>query len=127
MTPSPRLQGTPSEGQKINEEKKMIYTKPFIYPFNSGNEIVWNDGTHNDILELDVLARFGVAFHRLDVTNDLGILAGTTSLLFVGTIELGFLGDSFTESDTRLSCGIVDIVFSAQAFNIDLEVEFTHS
>jgi len=58
--------------------KKERRTCKAIYPFNSGDGIVRNGGTHNDVLELDILARFGVAFHRLDVANDLSILTGTT-------------------------------------------------
>ena len=106
--------------RKSVRKKEKLYIA--VHPFNSGDEIVRNGGTHNGVLELNVLTRFGVAFHRLDVTNDLSVLTGTTSLLFVSIIELGFLGDGFAESDTGFSCGAVDIVFSAHAFDIDFEV-----
>lgn len=86
-----------------------------------------NRSSHDPRLEGDVGTELSIELHRLDESLNLSVLSGSSSLLLVRVLELGGLGDRLPESDSRLSGLALDSVLSLQSFDVDLEVELSHS
>lgn len=84
-------------------------------------------GTHELIGERNVFASLFVLLHRLDPANDTRKLTSTTSLLLVRVGEVRATGDRFAVRDTRLASCTLNVVLTAHALDIDLEVQLTHA
>lgn len=97
------------------------------YLLDGRDVLRWNVTTHDDVLEIEVLARLRVLLHGLDVTNDTTVLTSTTTLLLVRIVEVSALVDGFAVSDTGLASGTFHVVLAAHTFNVDLKMEFTHT
>ena len=95
--------------------------------FNGGNEIGRDVPTHYHALEGNVLSRLWVRFHRLDVPDNFGVLTRASSLLLMRIGEIRALSDSLTECYSRFSSDAIGVILSAHAFNIDLQVKFSHA
>lgn len=63
----------------------------------------------------------------LDVTYNSCVLASTSRLFFVEVIEVMSLEDSFSVVDAWLAGGALYSEFTANTFNVDLEVQLTHT
>ena len=95
--------------------------------FDRRNEIGRDVPTHYHALEGNVLSGLWVRFHRLDVPDNFGVLTRASSLLLMRVGEIGALSDSLTECYARLASYAISVILSAHAFNIDLQVKFSHA
>lgn len=64
---------------------------------------------------------------RLNVSDDLGVLASTTTLLLVQIVELCLGADRLSVVDSRVSNDEVNVVFSLHALAVDKQMQFAHA
>lgn len=92
-----------------------------------GRNIVGGDvSTHDHILELRVLS-VGLEVHRFNEPDNTRVLTSTTGLLLVREVEVGTLGDSLPERHAWSAGCARDIILALHTFDVDLEVQFTHT
>jgi hypothetical protein len=77
--------------------------------------------SHICILISDVLVDW------LNISNDLGVLSGTTCLLFVKIVELGLGPDGLSVVNGWISNVDVDIILSLDSLAVDEEMKLTHA
>lgn len=97
------------------------------YLFDCWNVIGRNGTSHDLIVECDVFSGLRIHFHRLDVTDDLGVLASTSGLFLVNVREIRPLGNRLAEGDAGLAGDTVNIVFPPHTFDVNFEMEFAHT
>ena len=93
-----------------------------------GGDVVGRDvASHDDVLELEVLARLRVLLHGFDVTNDASVLTRTACLLLMRVVVFGAFLDRLAICHLRLAGRALDVVFAAHTLDVDLEMELAHT
>ena len=87
------------------------------------DEFLWNRTANDLVDDFDALA----LFVRLDLDDDVTVLAFAAGLTDEFTFGLGGLQDRFAVSDLRLARGRLDLEFALHAIANDVEVEFAHA
>ena len=77
------------------------------------------------VFELEDL--FGVLGQRLELADDVGVLARTAGLLLVLVVVFGLLGRRFAVADLRGADFDFDLVLAANALDVDFQVQLAHA
>ena len=102
-------------------------TKDGKYLLNSRSIIRRDVPTHNHKFEIRVFTSLRIHLHRLDVSNNSGVLIRTSRLLLVRVHKLGALRNGLLEGNLGLASDAVGIVLSPYAFDVYLKMKFSHT
>lgn len=87
------------------------------------DELVRNDTTHDLVLK-GIGLRVSVG---LDPATNPGVVTGAAGLPLEQVVKVGAPRDGLTVGHTRLARDAVDLVLTAEALDVDLEVELAHA
>ncbi|GJC84417.1 hypothetical protein ColLi_07255 [Colletotrichum liriopes] len=90
----------------------------------AGGDVLVGDGAADDLGLEGVLLR---VLKGLDPAGDAGVVTGTATLSAEEEVVVGLAGDGLAVGDAGLAGLAVDLVLTAQALDIDLEVELAHA